>query len=173
MVVFALDSQKLNWQSGLRVGALLLLVFVAWRIGKKWRKQYAGALEFRAHLENTVTALTEQNVALKAQVSQNVNVSVGSGDGASARIGDDVGSVAGASRGVGVGGIGAVLPRSPGGIPRVQEVADSYGDGDSPPALSVGDSGGQGRTPALPALPARVVVPSANGVGGGDHGHCG
>lgn len=47
----------------------LVVAFVAFKVGRRWRREYRQAKANRAHLEASVSALTEANSELRAQVT--------------------------------------------------------------------------------------------------------
>jgi len=137
---------------------------VAFLIGRKWRRQYQGALDFKAELVNKVELLTAQNLALSAAINQSVHVQVGG-----SHVGDELGlvgaeSIAGASRGLGVRDDRALCPSCLSGVLGIQEVANLPGSSSSPPTIL---GGGEAVGALLPrevgSAPAALSVGSSNG----------
>lgn len=102
-------------QIGLPVVFGVLAAFVAFKVGRRWRREYRGAKALRASLESTVATQAEALSALRAEVSA---VASGNtvilGDTAAARfVADHSESIA---RGTAVAGAaGPVLPRADSG----------------------------------------------------------
>jgi hypothetical protein len=70
----------------LHLGVLVVVVFVAWKIGGRWRKGYRDAVRFRAKLENTIAVQHDEILQLRSQLS--VVVQVGDNARANALAGD-------------------------------------------------------------------------------------
>ena len=68
----------------------LVVLFVGWKAGRRWRKEYAGAVRHRQDLENTVKTQAEALAGLQASVSaQGGSSVVVIGDGSSGSAGGD------------------------------------------------------------------------------------